>query len=61
MGEKVCSNGLGHMTEMAAMHIYSKNPLKIFSETRRPMTMTLGLCLTIVETEVMIITLDMLN
>ena len=38
-GTKVCSNGPGHMTKMAAMPIYGKNPLKIFfSRTRRPMT-----------------------
>ena len=41
---KVCSNGPGHMTKMAAMPIYGKNLLKIFfSRTRRPMT--LGLCM----------------
>ena len=27
-GTKVCSNGPGHMTKMAAAHIYGKNPLK---------------------------------
>ena len=27
-GTKVCSNGPGHMTKMAAMPIYGKNPLK---------------------------------
>ena len=45
MGEtKVCSNGLGHMTKMAAMPIYGKNPKKIFfSRTRRPMTLGLGM------------------
>ena len=26
---KVCSNGPGHMTKMAAMPIYGKNPSKI--------------------------------
>ena len=26
-------NNLGHMTKMAAMSIYGKNPSKIFSET----------------------------
>ena len=26
-GTKVCSNGPGHMTKMAAMPIYGKNPL----------------------------------
>ena len=43
-GTKVCSNDPGHMTKMAAMPIYGKNPLKIFfSRTRRPIT--LGLCI----------------
>ena len=41
---KVCSNGPGHMTKMAAMPIYGKTPLKIFySRTRRPMTSGLGM------------------
>ena len=40
---EVCSNGSGHMTKMAAMPIYGKNPLKIFSRTRRPMTLGLGM------------------
>ena len=32
LGMKVCSNDPGHVTKMAAMliHVYSKNPLKIF-------------------------------
>ena len=42
-GTKVCSNGPGHMTKMAATPIYGKNPLKIFSRTRRPMTFGLGM------------------
>ena len=43
-GTKVCSNGPGHVTKMAAMPIYGKNPLKIFfSRTRRPMTLGLGM------------------
>ena len=43
-GTKVCSNGSGHMTKMAATPIYGKNPLKIFfSRTRRPMTLGLGM------------------
>ena len=43
-GTKVCSNGPGHMTKMAATHIYGKNPSKIFfSRTRRPMTLGLGM------------------
>ena len=32
---KVCSNGLGHMTKMAAMPIYSKNLLKSSSLERK--------------------------
>ena len=40
---KVCSNGHGHMSKMAATPICGKNPLKIFfSRTRRPMTLGLG-------------------
>ena len=42
-GTKVCSNGPGHMTKMAATPIYGKNPSKIFSRTRRPMTFGLGM------------------
>ena len=35
--------GLSHMTKMAAMLIYGKNPLKIFfSSTKGPMTLGLG-------------------
>ena len=33
----------GHMTKMIAMPIYGKNPLKIFSRTRRLMTLGLGM------------------
>ena len=41
---KVCSNGLGHMTKMAAMTIYGKNLKKgFFSETKRPITLKLGM------------------
>ena len=41
---KVSSNSPGHMTKMAAMPIYGKNPLKIFfSRTRRPITLELGM------------------
>ena len=37
-------NNLGHMTKMAAMPIYGKNPLKIFfSGTSRPITKKLGM------------------
>ena len=44
VGMKVCSNGPGHMTKMAATPIYGKNPSKIFfSRTRRPMTLRLGM------------------
>ena len=41
--KKVCSNGPGHMTEMAATPIYGKKPLKVFSKTRRQMTLELGI------------------
>ena len=41
---KVCSNGSSHMTKMAAIAIYSKNFKKqIFSGTKRPMTLNLGM------------------
>ena len=41
---KVCINGHGHMTKMAAMAINIKKPLKIFfSRTRRPMILKLGM------------------
>ena len=43
-GTKVCINGPGHMTKMAAMPIYGKNPSKIFfSRTSGPISMKLGL------------------
>ena len=43
-GMKVCSNDPGHMTKMAAMPIYGKNPEKnLFSKTSRPMTYELGI------------------
>ena len=44
-GTKVCSNGPGHMTKMAAMPIYGKNlkKKKFFFGTKRPMTLNLGL------------------
>ena len=35
--------GLGHMTKMAATPIYGKNPLKIFSWTKGPKTLWLGM------------------
>ena len=41
---KVCSNGPGHMTKMAAMPIYGKNLKKIFfSGTKEPMTLKVGM------------------
>ena len=39
---EVTSNGLGHMTKTAAMPIYGKT-LKIFFETKRLMTLKLGM------------------
>ena len=41
--KKVCSNGPRHLTNMAAMPIYGKNRKKIFSRTKRPMTLKLGM------------------
>ena len=40
---KVCINGHGHMTKMAAMAINSKKLKKIFFRTRRPMILKLGM------------------
>ena len=42
-GTKVCLQGLGHVTKMAAMPIYVKNPSKIFSRTKGPVTLWLGM------------------
>ena len=43
-GTKVCINGPGHMTKMATMPIYGKNPSKIlFSRTGRPIFTKLGM------------------
>ena len=43
-GTKVCSNGPGHMTKLAAMPIYGKNLKKtFFSGTKRPMSLKLGM------------------
>ena len=43
-GTKVCSQGPGHMTKVAAMHIYCKNPSKIFfSGTAGPVSTKLGM------------------
>ena len=40
---KVCSNGPGHMTNMAAMLIYSKHFKIFFSGTKMPMTLKAGM------------------
>ena len=41
---KIYTNSTGHMTEMATMPIYGKNPLNIFfSGTKRPMVFGLGM------------------
>ena len=41
---KIYTKYFGHMTKMAATPIFSKNILKIiFSRTRRPVTMRLGM------------------
>ena len=42
-GTKVCSEGLGHMTKMAATPIYGKNPLKIFCGTKGPVNLGFGM------------------
>ena len=43
-GTKFCSRHLGHMTKMAAMPIYGKNPSKIFfSRTGWPIITKLGM------------------
>ena len=43
-GTKVCINGPGHMTKMAATPIYGKNPSKIFfSGTGGPISTKLGM------------------
>ena len=36
-------NNLGHMTKMAAMPIYGKNPSKIFPGTGGPISVKLGM------------------
>ena len=38
---KIYTNFTGHMTKMAT--IYDKNPLNIFSETKRPMALGLDM------------------
>ena len=43
-GTKVCINGPGHMTKMAATPIYGKNPSKIFfSRTDGPISTKLSM------------------
>ena len=44
-GTKICSkfNGPSNVTKMAAVPIYGKTPLKIFSKTKRPMTLKLAI------------------
>ena len=42
-GTKVCSRGLGHVAKMAATPIYGKKTSKIFSRTKGPMTLRLGM------------------
>ena len=40
---KIYTKYFGHMTKIAAMPIYGKNPFKIFySRTRKPVTLGLG-------------------
>ena len=40
---QIYTNCSSHMTKMAAMPIYCKNPLNIFSGTKRPMALVLGM------------------
>ena len=40
---KVYINGQGHMTKMAALPIYGKNPSKIIYRTKKIMIMKLGM------------------
>ena len=42
-GMKVCSNGPGPMTNMAAMPIYGKNLKKSYSGTKKPMTLNVSM------------------
>ena len=42
-GTNVYINNPGHMTKMAAMSIYGKNPSKIFSGTAEPIAMNLDM------------------
>ena len=48
-GMKVYSNGQGHMTNMATMPIYGKKLKKIFSRTKQPMTLKVGMQHQVVE------------
>ena len=41
---KICTNCTGHITKMATMPIYGKNPFNIFfSGTKRPLALGLGM------------------
>ena len=40
---KIYKKYFGHMTKMTAMPIYGKTALKIFSRTRKPVTLGLGM------------------
>ena len=40
---KICTKYFGHMTNMATTPIYGKNLLKIFSRTRKPVILRLGM------------------
>ena len=40
---KIHENDAGHMTKMAALPIYGKNPSKIFSGIGGPISMKLGM------------------
>ena len=39
----MCLGHLGYMTKLTTMPIYGKNPSKIFSGTKGPMTLDLGM------------------
>ena len=40
---KVCSRDLGHVTKIAAIPMYGKNPSKIFSRTGGPISTKLDM------------------
>ena len=40
---KIYTDCAGHMTKMATTPIYGKNPFNIFSGTKRPMALGLGM------------------